>query len=165
MGFQPACAPVSGVPAQVYVAAAVGTPSISIFNNGTQPAYIGGSSVTAATGFLLPPQTNIDFPSYPQGVWAVANPGTLGTSTTIAALATAGAGTITCASVSGYTAGQTIIIGTGAAAEPATIGSVNSAGTSLVLAAGTRWAHGTAETLALMSAPLGTSLNVLAGVR
>jgi hypothetical protein len=164
MAVQPTCVPVSGAATQVYNPAAVGSPNVTIFNNGTQPAYLGGVAVTAASGFLLPPQQGFDLPYATIGIWAVAGPGTVGTATTLGAAAAQGAGTVNAAATSGFSAGNTLQIGTGSAAETGVVGTIPS-GTSVVFTSGLRFAHSSGEALALVSAPLGTSLNVLAGTR
>jgi len=164
MAVQPTSVPVSGVATQVYTPATVGTPNVTLFNNGSQPAYLGSAAVTAATGFLLPPQQGFDLPFASAGIWAVAAAGTLGTATTLGLDAAQGAGTVNAASTSGYSAGNVLQIGTGSAAETAVIGTIPS-GTAVVFTSGLRFAHVSGEALALVSAPLGTSLNILAGTR
>jgi hypothetical protein len=164
MAFQPSCAPVGAIATQIYNPAAVGTPAVSIFNNGSVTAYIGGSSVTAGTGFPLPSGQGFDLPNLSTGLWAVAGTGTLGSATTLTVSAAQYAGTVNATSTAGYAAGETLQIGAGAAAETAIIGTIPS-GTTVVFTSGLRFAHGSGEALALVSAPLGTSLNVLAGTR
>jgi hypothetical protein len=164
MAVQPVSVSVGGAAVQIYTPAAVGTPSIFLYNNGNVPVYIGGSAVTVSSGMLLPAGQDIEFPSYPQGLWAVAAPGTLGAATTVSVNAPAGAGTVNATSTASYSAGQTLVIGSGSAAETLTISSVTN-GTTLVFTTATRFAHLSTEAVALVSAPLGTSINVLAGTR
>lgn len=79
MAFQPTAVPVGTVATQVYFPAKVGTPVVTIYNNGAAPTYLGSSSsVTASTGLLLSGSQEINFPQMQTGIWAIcaANTGT-----------------------------------------------------------------------------------------
>lgn len=163
MAFQPVNAAVSGIASQVYNPAAVGTPTASIYNSGNSIAYLGGSAVTFATGFALYPGQGIEMPSYSTGIWAIAAPGTLGTSSTLSANVASGTNASIIASTSGFGTSSTVQVGAGNAAETLTIATIS--GTNVTFTTNTRWAHASGEAVALMTAPQGTSLNVLAGTR
>jgi hypothetical protein len=162
MSSQPASVAVSAAAVQIYNPAVVGTPNAFIANNGSQPVYLGGSAVTFATGFALYPGQVVDLAKAPAGIWAVCNPGTTGTSTTLTNAAAAAAGTVNSASTSGFSAGQVLQLGVGNAAEALTVSSVTN-GTTVVFSTPVRFAHASGETLALVNAPLGSSVNVNTG--
>lgn len=156
--------PVSASVVQIYSPAAVGTPTVFVFNTGTSSVYIGGSNVTFATGLQLLPGQQLEFPNYPYGIWAVCNPGTTGTSTTLSAAAAQAGTSVTVGATSGYSAGQVLQVGTASAAETVVVSTVPN-GTTVTFTTGLRWAHASGETLALVNASAGSSLNVMAGTR
>jgi uncharacterized protein YqfB (UPF0267 family) len=162
MAAQPVSVAVSAAAVQIYNPAVVGTPNAFIANNGTQPVYLGGSAVTFATGFVLYPGQIIDLAKAPAAIWAVCAPGTTGTSTTFTNAVAAGAGTVNSAATSGFSAGQVLALGTGNAQETLAVSSVTN-GTTVVFTTATRFAHASGETLALVNASLGTSVNVSTG--
>lgn len=162
MASQPVCVPVNAPAVQVYNPAVVGSPNVYLANNGPVPVYLGGSAVTFASGLALYPGQIIDMAKAPTAIWAVANPGVTGTSTTLSLAAAAAAGTVNATATSGFSPGFALQIGTGNAAEVLTVNTVPN-GTTVTFTTATRWAHASGETLALVNAAQGASVNVVTG--
>jgi hypothetical protein len=161
MAFQATGVAVGGAATQVYFPAAVGSPNAVITNTSGNTIYVGGSTVTVATGLQLFPNQTLDLQSYPTGIYAIAAPGTLGTASTLSAAGTASALTLAVTATTGFGTSTILQVGTGNAAETLTVASTT--GTTITFTTGARWAHASGEAIALVSAPKGGSLTVLAG--
>lgn len=161
MAFQATGVAVGGAATQVYVPAAVGTPNATITNTSGNTLYLGGSTVTVATGLALFPNQMVDFPAYATGIYAIAAPGTLGTASTLSAAGTAAALTLAVTATTGFGTGTTLQVGAGNAAETLIVASTT--GTTVTFTTAARWAHSSGEAISLVNAPKGGSLTVLAG--
>ncbi len=161
MAFQTTGVAVGGAATQVYFPAAVGSPTATITNTSGSTLYLGGSTVTVATGLALFPNQMVDLPSYATGIYAIAAPGTLGTASTLSAAGTATQVTLAITSATGFLQGNVLQVGTGNAAEALTV--LSATGTTVTFTTGARWAHGSGEAVSLVNAPKGGSLTVLAG--
>jgi hypothetical protein len=147
---------------QVYVPASVGTPHCVLFNNGASPAYIGGSSVTAATGLFFPPNAQLSLPYAPFGIWAT-DSYVLGTATTtVSANVLAGGTTLAAGSLASMTVGGLIQLGN--AGKPTTfevvaISAFVNAGT-LTTTTPVLYDHISGATVTTVAAQSATSLSV-----
>lgn len=102
----------TSVPAEVAVAPPVGVAgTVRFVNEGSQPAYLGGSSVTPATGLKLLPGCRIELPSVNSAYYACSGASPTTTSTTVTTSQTAGSTVFTVGSTSGFLAGTTLILG------------------------------------------------------
>lgn len=99
-------------PTAVTVAPPAGVPgTVRFINEGQNPVYLGGSSVTPSTGFKLLPGCRIQLPSVNSAYYAcsLAQAGTV--STTVTTAATAGSTAFTVGSTTGFAPGTTILLG------------------------------------------------------
>ncbi len=157
--------PVATPTTQVYVPPAVGNPHCVLFNNGASPVYLGGSSVTAATGLLFPPNAQLTLPYMPYGIWAI-DGYTLGTATTtISANATAGGTILAAGSLASMSIGSLLQIGN--ANRPTTfevvvIGGFTNAGT-LTTTTATLYDHISGATVTTIASQQASSLSVNTG--
>jgi hypothetical protein len=130
-------------------------PSVVLVNNSTSTLYVGGAEVTQYSGLPFPAGNRIEFPHATFAVWAVCGSTTTTPSTTLSAAATEGTNTVTVVSATGFSAGMSISIGTGASAETAVIASI--ATNTFTLTANLGFDHASGEAVAA-TAPATTSL-------
>jgi hypothetical protein len=101
-----------GVATAVTVAPPVGVPgTVRFYNEGSNPVYLGGSSVTPSTGFKLLPGCKIELPSVNSAYYGCSGASPTTTSTTVTTSATAGTSVFTVGSTTGFVAGTTLLIG------------------------------------------------------
>jgi hypothetical protein len=158
--------PVATPTTQVYFPPAVGNPHCVIYNNGGSPVYLGGSSVTAATGLYFPPNAQITFPFAPFPIYAI-DGYTLGTVTTTLVGAQAAGGTsIVVAGTASIVVGTLLQIGnanrptTFEALVVSSISNVGTVGTTTPLL----YDHATGATVTTIASQQGSSLSVNVGV-
>jgi len=162
MASQPVNVAVSAAAVQVYNPAVVGTPNVFIANlSASVNVYLGGSAVTYASGFRLGPGQTVDLSPAAAGIWAICNPGTTGTSSTLSGAAASGTAVVVAASATGFSTGSIVQIGTGNAAETGVVSSVS--GGTVTLSSGIRFDHASGATIALVNAGQGVSVNVNTG--
>ncbi len=154
-------AAISALATQVYVPAAAGQPNVTLFNNGRNAIYLGGSSVTAGTGLPLNPNQSISLPRAFTGIWGVCSTGFLGTATTFSANVAAGTNAAFLTATSGYGTGSTLQLGTGSNAETVSIATL--AGTAVTFTSNTLFTHLSGDAASLVSAPLGSTLAIQRG--
>jgi hypothetical protein len=157
--------PVAFPTIQVYVPPAVGNPHCVLFNNGASPVYLGGSSVTAATGLYFPPNAQITLPYMPYGIWAI-DGYTLGTVTTTLTTALGASGTtLTIAGTASIVAGTLLQIGNAnrpTTFETVVVSAVVNAGT-ITTTTPVLYDHATGATVTTIAAQQGSSLSVNVG--
>jgi hypothetical protein len=158
--------PVATPTVQVYVPPQYGNPHCVIFNNGGSPVYLGGSSVTAATGLYFPPNAQITFPFAPFPIYAI-DGYTVGTATTtISANVLAGGTVLAAGSLASMTVGSLLQLGN--AGHPTTyevvsISAFTNAGT-LTTTTPVLYDHISGATVTTITAQQGSSLSINVGV-
>jgi hypothetical protein len=151
---------------QVYYPPSVGNPHCVIFNNGGSPVYLGGSSVTTATGLYFPPNAQITFPFAPFPIYAI-DGYTVGTATTtISANVLAGGTVLAAGSLASMTVGSLLQLGN--SGKPTTfevvaISAFTNAGT-LTTTTPVLYDHISGATVTTITAQQGSSLSVNVGV-
>ena len=147
----------------VSVPPGAGAPHAYLFNNGPNPAWLGGAGVSTSTGFQVPGNNRVDLSTAGGTIWAIAGGNSVSPSGTVTSATTIG-GTALLGSygtASPYTGGMTIIVEAGTARqEIATIASQN-AGTVNVNAAFT-FGHPSASVFSQYT-PQVTTLQVTRG--
>jgi hypothetical protein len=144
-------------PTQVAVAPPVGVPgTVRFYNEGSQPVYLGGSSVTPSTGFKLLPGCKAQLPSVNSAYYACSGASPTTVSTTVTTAATAGTTVFTVGSTSGFATGTTILLGnTGVASlEQLTVAGTASA-TVFTAATASNWDHMAGATVATATVAIG----------
>ena len=100
------------VPVQVALAPPVGVPgTVRFYNEGQNPVYLGGASVTPATGFKLLPGCKAELPSVNSAYYACSGAQATTVNTTVTTSATAGTSVFTVGSTTGFVAGTTLLLG------------------------------------------------------
>lgn len=151
---------------QVYVPPSYGSPHCVIFNNGGSPVFLGGSSVTAATGLYFPPNAQLTFPFAPFPIYAI-DGYTVGTATTtLTANALAGGTVLSMGSFSTIGIGSLLQIGN--AGRPTTfeaviVAAIPNAGT-VTTTTPVLYDHISGATVTTIAAQQGSSLSVNVGV-
>ncbi len=137
-----------------------GSPHGYLFNAGMQTAYLGGSGVSSATGFPLPPNNRVDLSTLPGTIYGVAGfaPVAPAGTTSSATVYPAGTAVTTSAAI---TPGSLIVIeaGTGRQ-EVQTVG--GTAGGTVFTNAAWTFAHASGVAITTVN-PLVTTLKVTPG--
>lgn len=155
--------PVTTPNTKIYNPGAAGQPHAVISNNSSSALYLGGSSVTAATGLWFPPGAKIEYPYAPYAIYAVDGGVTAGTvvNTTTSNAYAAGAGTVVVASGTGIVANQVLFIASAnsnTGAEAVTVSS--QAGGTVVLVSPTQFDHLTGSTVTTIVSQSGGAVYV-----
>lgn len=158
--------PVAMPTIQVYYPPSYGSPHCVIFNNGGSPVYLGGSSVTAATGLYFPPNAQITFPFAPFPIYAIDGYTTGTATTTISANVLAGGTVLAAGSLASMTVGGLLQLGN--AGHPTTyevvaISAFTNTGT-LTTTTPVLYDHISGATVTTITAQQGSSLSVNVGV-
>jgi hypothetical protein len=157
--------PVATPSVQVYVPPKVGSPHCVIFNNGGSPVFLGGSSVTAATGLYFPPNAQITFPFAPYSIYAI-DGYTVGTATTTltANLLAGGTTALIGGSLASMSVGGLVQLGNVPTSyEVLVIASFVNTGT-ITTTTGALYDHISGATVTTITAQQGSSLSVNVGV-
>lgn len=146
----------------------VGVPNATIVNAGSTTLYLGQAAVTESSGYPLTAGNTLEYPANLPALYAVsASKTTASPTTTLTAAAAAGDTTLTVAAGTSFTAGMIITIGTGTAAETATVASSTS--TTIVITTGLVFDHASGEAVTADAAPTseigGGSVQVYRGGR
>lgn len=150
---------------QVYVPPAVGNPHCVIFNNGGSPVFLGGSSVTAATGLYFPPNAQLTFPFAPFPIYAI-DGYTVGTATTtLTGNALAGGTVLSMGSFSTIGVGSLLQLGNSGRPttfEVVAVSAIPNAG-SVTTTTPVLYDHISGATVTTITSQAGSSLSVNAG--
>lgn len=151
---------VSAAPAQVYVPPSNGSPTAFITNVGPSVVYLGGANVTSTNGLPLPANQSLDLSRMSYSIYSVSGWAVTATATTLSAPIASGVTTVPLTSGTGTANGQTILIGTGSAAEVVAI--ISGGGTTSVTTTATQYDHKTGAAVTVVTSQ-GSSVNVVAG--
>ena len=160
--------PVTTPAIEVYVPPSVGNPHAVLYNNGSSPAYLGGSAVTPVSGLWFPPGATISYPFAPYGIWAVAGGQTVGTPSTTLVSATSTGGTVviltgTAATTGGaFGTGATFAIGTSTGIEYVTVATYTAGASNgtVTTVNPLLYDHASGATAATITAQSGTNLKI-----
>jgi hypothetical protein len=108
---------VAAIPVLIYSPSPSGIPHVVITNCGLYTVYIGGASVSAASGIPLAPKGQISLPYAPLSLYAVSGFTATATATTTTANVTAGTGTVAVTAGTGLSNTLYIELASGTAAE------------------------------------------------
>jgi hypothetical protein len=117
--------PVSAVPAAVFLPVPGVTSTVTLFNEGTSVVYVGQQGVSPGTGLPLLPGQQVSLPDVQVPLYACSGAAPAGAATATTADASAGATSVSVSSSTGFTAGQQVRVGSGAAAEVHVLESVS----------------------------------------
>lgn len=151
---------VSAAPVQIYVPPANGSPTAFLTNAGPAVVYLGGAGVTPNNGVPLPPGQSIDIARMTYALYAASSFATTATATTTTAAANSGATSLALTSGTGTANGQTVLVGSGSAAETVTI--VSGGGTTTLTTTALQYDHKSGAAVTVVTS-YGSSVNVVAG--
>lgn len=159
-------APAATPNSQVYFPPAYGNPHCVLTNNGASPCYLGGSSVTSATGLWFPPGAQLSLPFAPTAIWAVDDGVTLGTvSTTLTITAAAGGTVLAVAGTASLTSGVILQVGNNtfpSAQETVVVAAAPNAGT-VTTTTPLQFDHASGGTVWTIASSKATALSVNVG--
>jgi hypothetical protein len=151
---------VSAAPVQIYVPPSNGNPTAFITNVGPGLVYLGGANVTSTNGVPLPANQSLDLSRMVYPIYSASGWNTTATATTLNGAVASGSTTLTLTAGTGTVNGQTILVGSGSAAEVVTI--TAGGGTTSVTTTATQYDHKTGAAVTVVTS-LGSSVNVVAG--
>jgi hypothetical protein len=151
---------VSGTPVQVYNPAPAGVPTMFLTNNGPANVFLGGSNVTAGSGFPLPPGQSLDVSRAMLAVYAVAGFAATATATTTTAAIAGGATSVPVTSGTGLTNGSYIEVGGTTTAEVVKI--ISGGGTATLTTSALSYDHASGVAVTLVTPTL-TSVGTVNG--
>lgn len=114
---------IAAIPVLIYSPSPSGIPHVVITNSGMYPVYIGGASVSAASGIPLAPRGQISLPFAPTALYAVSGYTASATATTTTANVTAGTGTVAVTAGTGLANGSYVLLASLTASEAVQISS------------------------------------------